>query len=158
MLLVTHKLITSNWCLGNKEVLRKRAKQQLNVIWVSMRVFSRPGFNPLICKLRKNLPSYSVAFTESQNLSAKDKDGGLHSWLLSENPLFGFLATSSTPDYGKSGSLGTIHLITLQYQIYRVSHSKSARKQYLRQINHKKFPSNALVFSFASHFYSHFVW
>ena len=124
---------------------------------MTMRVFSRPGFNPLICKLRRNLPSYSVAVTESQNLSAKDKDGGLHSRLLSENPLSGFLATSSTPDYGKSGSQGTIHL-TLQYQIYRVRLSKSARKQYLRQINHKKFSSNALVFSFASHFNSHFVW
>ena len=123
---------------------------------MTMRVFSRPGFNPLICKLRRNLPSYSVAVTESQNLSAKDKDGGLHSRLLSENPLSGFLAASSTPDYGKSGSQGTIHL-TLQYQIYRVRLSKSARKQYLRQINHKKFSSHALVFSFASHFYSHFV-
>ena len=85
-----------------------------------MRVFSRPGFNPLICKLRRNLPSYSVAFTESQNLSAKDIDGGLHSWLLSENPLSGFLATSSTPDYGKSGSLGTIHL-TISRQSLKVS-------------------------------------
>ena len=66
-----------------------------------MRVFSGPGFNPLMCKLRRNL-------------------GGLHSWLLSENLLSGFLATSSTPDYGKSGSLGTIHL-TISRQSLKVS-------------------------------------
>ena len=38
-------------------------------------------------------------------------DSGFH---LLVRPLSGFLTTSSTPDYGKSGSLGIIH--TLQYQ------------------------------------------
>ena len=50
-------------------------------------------------------------------------DSGLH---ILVRPLSGFLTTSSTPDYGKSGSLGIIH--TLQYQRDRVRHSKSSEE------------------------------